>query len=266
MKNRLILGITILFASIVGFAQGGVEIEYLANEGVVINSTQGKVIIDGIHTYYKDDYAYLSEGQVAEVLDPSGRFASTKIVLVSHVHGDHFTAPLVADFMKVHRGATLVSSMQVIDSLNLYGDADLRQRLNVVDHKRGKRDRRFIGRIYLETIGLKHSEKDLKWTQNLGHIVTIDGVKILHVGDAALSFSNYEKLDLEKENFDIAIVPYWYAYQPEVLKEYINAGSYILAHISPGDTSIREEFATQTGGEDASNYIIFDEVGQKVTY
>lgn len=254
----------ILFTTEV-FSQGGVEIEYLANEGIVITSKQGKVIIDGIHTYYADEYLPLSQDQLSEMMEPNGRYASTKLVLVSHVHGDHFTAKAVSEFLDVHRGVALISSMQVVDSINLYANADLRSRLSVVDHRKRKRDQRFVGRMHLETIGLQHSNRKFKWVQNLGHIVTIDGVKLLHVGDAALSFSNFDKIDLELENIDIAVIPYWYAYEPELLKEYINAGTYILAHISPGDTSVREEFR-ELMEDPFGNYIIFDQAGQKFSY
>ena len=74
--------------------------------------------------------------------------------------------------------------------------------------------------------------------QNLGHILEIGGKKILHVGDAEFTTSEFRKVALADEEIDIAILPYWYLIGENVkekLTELINPKHIIASHVPPAE-------------------------------
>ncbi len=44
-------------------AAASLEVRYIANEGVLISSRDKRVLIDGLHRKYKDDYAFLPDAE-----------------------------------------------------------------------------------------------------------------------------------------------------------------------------------------------------------
>ena len=87
--------------------------------------------------------------------------------------------------------------------------------------------------INLAVFELSHGIKNM---QNLGHVLEINGKKILHVGDAEFSKSEFSKVKITRENIDIAILPYWYLIGKNVkekLTKWINPKHIIASHVPP---------------------------------
>ena len=82
-------------------------------------------------------------------------------------------------------------------------------------------------------MGIRHSGNDHKWVQNLGYLVTINGIKVLHVGDAELSERALGKFRFAEENIDVAILPYWFINNYDQVEKLINPDQIILTHVSP---------------------------------
>ena len=218
-------------------------------------------MIDAIHKFYGDDYLYPSDSELEAMIKGTEPFSSVDLLLVSHVHGDHFDAASVSRFLEEHPETLLISSAQTIDSLNLYAAANVRSRLSIADHRQDRRTEFDDAGVALTVLGIKHGSKRFNWVQNLGHIVTINGVKLLHVGDASLDLRRFEGLDLVEENIDIAIIPYWYIYEREKMDNMIGAESYILTHISP-----REDYTSRSWEKEHPDVRMFIEKGEVYTY
>ena len=54
----------------------------------------------------------------------------------------------------------------------------------------------------------------LRTTENLGYLLTVNGKKLLHVGDADMSAENFEPYKLNNESIDVAFLPFWYLTDP----------------------------------------------------
>src|SRR5215216_4933342 len=68
----------------------GLEITYIANEGVLISSGDKQVLIDGLHREYQRDYAFLPAAQREKIENAKAPFDKIDLILVSHTHLDHF--------------------------------------------------------------------------------------------------------------------------------------------------------------------------------
>ena len=77
-------------------------VEYLANEGVLISSGSSSVLIDGLFGDGLPGYATVPPAVRDSLERALGRFGDIDLVLVTHVHRDHFSAPAVAVALMVY--------------------------------------------------------------------------------------------------------------------------------------------------------------------
>ena len=72
--------------------------------------------------------------------------------------------------------------------------------------------------------------------QNYGHLVTIGGVRVLHVGDVEVSRKAFAPYDLADKEIDVAFVPYWFFGSDEgvaIIRDLVNPARVIACHIPP---------------------------------
>src|SRR5687768_13022928 len=98
-------------------AAASLEVQYIANEGLLISSRDKRVLIDGLHRLYKPDYAYLPDVEREKIEAAQAPFDKIDLVLVSHLHGDHFHPESVGLYLKHNTKAVFASSQQVVDEV-----------------------------------------------------------------------------------------------------------------------------------------------------
>ena len=99
-----------------------VEVTYLANEGFLIQSGNKKILIDALFRGELAPYAGIP-GEWREKLETAkAPFDAVDLVLVSHVHSDHFDAASVARHLAHNPHAILVSSPQVVEKVRAMCD------------------------------------------------------------------------------------------------------------------------------------------------
>ena len=224
-----------------------VELRYVANEGVLIKSADATILIDGIHRHYRDAYAYLPDDLHGDLVAGNDPFGKIDIALVSHVHGDHFSAEAAAAFLEANDQARMYSSPQVIDSLQVrdvepdsyvevtYDDA------SVVDFPDLDASISFFP--------VPHSSQRNAWVQNLGHLISVGGVNILHVGDADINEGNFEPYGLSSKDIDVALLPHWYLSDDggkRLVERHLRGKHIVAVHISPNAVpAIRKAVTSQ---------------------
>jgi L-ascorbate metabolism protein UlaG (beta-lactamase superfamily) len=218
---------------------GSLEITYIANEGVLISSGDKQVLIDGLHREYKPDYAFLPAAEREKIETSKAPFDKIDLILVSHLHLDHFHPESVGLHLKHNPNATLISSQQVVDEVKKeFKDYQaIRARVMGATPLVRERVAMKVSGIDFEVLGLPHVNRQFQWIQNLGHIVNLGGKKLLHIGDADAAVENFEKFNLDEEGIDIAFVPLWFLLGDgqRVLREHIKPKRIIAVHISPDD-------------------------------
>lgn len=241
MKIAAKLFTTILFLSVFAYGQGTagkLKLTYVGNEGVLISDGTKAVLIDGLHREYDAAYLFPPPDVLSAMETAKAPFDQIRIVLVSHVHGDHFSAESVGLHLKNNPKAMLVSDAQKMsDIARLYGDhAAIRNQTFEATPEWKERMVYEKDGIKLTLLGMKHGSDRFWWIKNLGHIIEIGGKKLFHFGDADTAAENFASFDLPKEKIDIAFIPYWFLLSEngrKIVRENIAAKTNIAVHISP---------------------------------
>lgn len=216
----------------------GLIIKYTGNEGVLITSGKKKVLIDALHREYKPDYLFPPPELLKSMETALSPYDQINLLLVSHMHLDHFHPESVALALKNNPHGVLVSSEQVVSQINenLNDDEKIKSRIIEITPEWKQKSELNIEGIQLTVLGLRHVNRQHIGIQNLGYLIEIGGRKILHTGDADMTAENFTGFNLDKQGIDVAIIPYWYLLSEngrELVKKHLNPNHIIAVHISP---------------------------------
>lgn len=187
-----------------------VTITFVANEGVLLSSRSGKVLIDALFRTYKD-FVYPADAVREQMEAGRAPFDSVNLALATHWHGDHFEPRPVNAFLRANPRASFLASQQVLDSLARYEPArslPLRQ-LIPSTMEPGTRRRLTLNGITLDVLGISHGTGRHRSVQHLGYLVELDGVRILHLGDSWVEDDTFKPFRLDTMRVDVALVPSW---------------------------------------------------------
>ena len=218
--------------------QTGIEITYIANEGVLLVSGDKQVLIDGLHRNERtfSHYAFLPTVEREKIETAKAPFDKIDLLLFSHRHYDHFHAEAAGLHLQHNPNTMLVSSQQVVSDIEqqFKNFAAVKSRvLSATPPLKERRPMKVAG-IEVELLGVGHGSGSFREIQNLGHIIKLGGKKLLHVGDAELETEIFAKLNLDEEGIDIAILPFWLLTGkdgPALVREHIKPKHIIAVHV-----------------------------------
>ncbi|MFN0109867.1 MAG: MBL fold metallo-hydrolase [Blastocatellia bacterium] len=218
--------------------QTGVEITYIANEGVLLAAGDKQVLIDGLHRNDRtfSHYAFLPTAEREKIETAKTPFDKIDLLLFSHRHYDHFHAEAAGLHLQHNPKTQLVSSQQVVSDIEqqFKNYAVIKSRVLSTTPRLKERMPMKVGGIEFELLGVGHGSGSFREIQNLGHIIKLGGKKLLHVGDAELEPEIFAKLNLDEEGIDIAILPFWLLIGkdgPALVREHIKPKHLIAVHV-----------------------------------
>ena len=215
-----------------------VEITFLVNAGFLLRSGDKAVLIDAFVEHSNTAYGALPDDIREAMVTGRPPFESIRLALVSHYHRDHFQPGTAHAFLKNHTETLLVSSPEVLKAIRNDDAAyeEIEPRLREAWPAEGAVLSLELRGIPVEFVQLSHEGSDFYPAQCLGHIIHLDGKKILHVGDAELRAERFGPLALGSRDIDIALIPYWLLKlesTPAFLREHIAAKTLVATHIPP---------------------------------
>lgn len=228
-------------------SQADVIVQQLANEGFILGDGQAtRVMIDGMVVEPYSVYGGLPADYVADFNGANGPFARINLVLVSHQHHDHNQPEHACKFIQNSIGV-LATSQQVIDLMR----ERCRQfilsspRVQVVDPQYGQPINMQVGDASVTIFLLSHGAGKYASLDNYGHLVELGGLRILHIGDAAMEAADFNTAGVADMEVDIALIPFWY-FQPgpggAMVRKFLTARHMIATHIPPGEMEEVKEF------------------------
>lgn len=219
-------------------------ITFLANEGVMLSSGGKKVLIDALFLKYQTGYAVPADSTQAALAAARAPFDATDLVLVTHRHGDHFHPEPVAAHLRANPRAVIITSQQVIDSLQRNHSASALRTSQIVSRTTapGTRRREIVNGVTVELLGLPHTGTRHRGVEHLGYIVELGGRRVLHVGDTDGLESSYATFRLDTARIDVALLPAWMVTSEEgrrVIDRWIRPRHVVAIHLPDGDAADR---------------------------
>lgn len=250
------LALMILIVGCCPALQAQVTLTFLANEGVVIEGSEHKVMIDGFVQEPFALFGAIPEGYARQQDTATGVFEDIDLALASHQHFEHFQPDPACRFFQSSPATRMATVPQVLVVFRERCKTvpGLRQRLDSVVLDAGEARVIPLGSNgdQVTLVALSHGTRKYARLEHLAHLVELDGIRILHLGDAALIAENFAALGMENWNLDVALVPYMYFQRKrgrEILRRHVHARQLIAVHIPPREA---EQFVfelTQTHPE-----------------
>ena len=185
------------------------SVRYLANEGVLLFLPQGTGLIDGLFRDGLPEYPTVEKGTRDSLERGLGVFGAIDLVLVTHVHRDHFHAAAVERHLIENQRAHLVAPRQVADSLRALGSgyASIAPRVHPVDATPGRIEEIEVAGVPIRALGIAHPPSRNQPVDHLAYIVGGEPT-VAHLGDLGLASPGIETLATER-GVAMALVPYW---------------------------------------------------------
>jgi len=210
--------------------QKTLEVTYIANEGFLLTSGKDKVLIDGIFNNAYGKYHVPSTSVLTQERGALSPFDSLTVLLISHKHADHVNVDYVAEQMVKDLRSRLICPLQVSDMMKPLGNhASIKDRIIARTPAFSARFDTTIRNVGIQVMSFHHPNDPKMEIQDVGFLVTINGFKILHTGDALNdSLDFYKNLNLAKDSIDIAFISRWY-----FDTEYGDEGTEIMRYLHP---------------------------------
>ena len=230
------------------------RVTYLANQGVLIEQAQTKVLFDPLFDNAYGQYELVPDGMASDLLQGNPPFDDVDAVFVSHAHGDHFTAELVLDYLRAHEDVRLYAPVQAVSLLHEQAGTDASPLTRVVGIalERGDEPVRFeMAGLDIRAVRIPHSGWPTRMTdiENLVFHVRLNGEKtVMHFGDSdavPAHFAPYQSLWNDRGT-QLALPPYWFFLSDrgrQVLNAQIQPELAIGTHVPtemPDDPALRD--------------------------
>jgi L-ascorbate metabolism protein UlaG (beta-lactamase superfamily) len=214
MKNLLWLAVLISVS-----AGAEINVQYIANAGVLVTDGESKVLFDPL---FDTDYGqyYLPPAEIRKaILDGVAPFDNVDAVFISHVHADHFVSGDVLTLLRQQQGIKLYGSPQVVKALRDAANGSYTEvfdRVIEIQADAGdapasrEQDSLSIAAVRIPHSGWPDSRQDI---QNIAFLVSFaGGGSVLHMGDADVRdehFAAYSE-HWDNQQTTLALPPYWY--------------------------------------------------------
>jgi len=211
------------------------EIQYLANEGILIKSEGYKILIDAIFTKEFDYLDVLSDSELEKFKSVKPPYLGINLILATHVHGDHFKAQYIGQHMLKNKKALFLGPQEVITNFeeNFSDYEKISNRIKSETPEFFKSTTIKFKGITIDVLRVEHfGNKPWNEAENVAYLVHINNKKILHLGDGKIDVKNLVQFNLE--NIDVAILPYWQLgslEQRSIIEKHIKPKQILVAHI-----------------------------------
>ena len=242
MMTNTVLILTAFLASLnsAAFAQSSSQaiVTYLGNEGLLFSDGEHKVLFDPFFHNVYGQYQAVPQSIQDAITSNSSPYDNIDVIVVSHSHGDHFSAESVATYLSNNEDVTLVApsqaTIEVIENTPSLEDQIVSLELEFGDTAVTTE----LGNIRIESVRIPHAGwPERQEIANLVHRVSLaDQHTIIHMGDADPNDEHFAPFAGHwlAQDSELAFPPYWFFISPQgpmILQDRINAKEAVGVHV-----------------------------------
>ena len=218
----------------------GAQATYLANEGVMVQSAEYKILFD---PFFHNDFGYyqlVPESIRQAIFAGTAPYDNIDAVFISHAHEDHFSATDMHKFLQTHKKVHLYAPKQAVTQMTKMTIADeVMKRVTAIDIEYGAKPWvKTLGQLSIEAVRIPHAGGQARrYVQNMVFRVSLaDDLSVMHMGDADANdkfFAFYDSFWQQKTTA-LSFPPYWFfesAEGKQILNSRINAKHHIGVHV-----------------------------------
>lgn len=225
------------------------QVTYLANEGIWIRGDQFQVIIDGFVKGNPYGYDGLPATTLSTLEQASDPFNGPTLILVTHLHSDHFTAASIARHLQNNPAAVVVASNEVIRQI-VDSDASVRrsQLIGRTPTWSESQTVTFNG-LTITCMRMRHSWYKNYNLEHLGFVVDFGDIQIAHLGDIETNDEDFKPFLKELQTVDYAFIPFWLMMNDAgstIVKSYFDNAVKIGIHMPGNKASERTQVIRKT--------------------
>lgn len=259
MKKFNKLYVFILVVALSGFAipkKEELKITYLANCGFLYETNNSKVLIDPFGTEYGSFFYLPSDETKEKIIDGKIPFNNIDLLLITHIHGDHFNAKLTEGFLLNNKKAKVICPSQVYrqmkDSCKSFAQIKsqiISPALSINESKKMKIKGILVTAIRMQhganrsLEGLSYSDyTDYEKTEDFGYIIHFNKKTVFHQGDGCLKLNEKALKNIDC-SIDIAHLSFfdWDSTSLDILKKDIKAEKVIFMHATKPAKELESE-------------------------
>lgn len=235
MRGTILGSLLVLCALATSLEAQELTLTYLGNMGVLLESGDRRIVIDGFQRGGLPAYAAVPPELLAPLERAQPPFELLTAALTTHRHLDHFDRASVRARLETDTLVVYGAAAEVMDSLRVDGAVPRPARLRTV--RVGDKGLTEIA-PGITALDLPHNRTPTRAAENVGYLVEIAGLTVLHVGDADPTPENFAPYQLPARRIDIAIVPYWYLTSDDgMVRRAIGARRWVASHVQLGDSA-----------------------------
>ena len=219
------------------------SVTYVANEAVLITNGDKKVLFDPFFHKALGIYQLVPQETQQAIFNATPPFDNLTAIIISHAHGDHFSAKDVLKYLQKHPNTQLIAPEQAIIELSaLSGFDQIMPQVTSVKLAFNQAPKTFeVAGLVIDAVRIPHAG----WpgraeVENLVFRVTLQSlstsVTVMHMGDADPNDDHYlaYKDHWQKRISDTALPPYWFYFSAEgrdILTDILNVKKSIGIHV-----------------------------------
>lgn len=196
-------------AEIILMGSGGnpmVKVTYIANDGVMIEFEDQKVIIDGMNRA-SNLSGWISPSNVAYQAVENGDppFDDIDVIMITHNHGDHYSVSAVTNYLTNHPNTKLIVPASIEPNFAAFSsqipnfNVNKFERINLIENE-----------VSIDVLHVEHFDQfgnDFSMVESFAYIVTMNGKKFLHTGDIDYVDSQLNLFNLLVDDITVAFIP-----------------------------------------------------------
>ena len=183
-----------------------VKVTYIANDGIMIEFEDKKVVIDGIiNSTFLGGWVAPSDAALADVINGVPPFDDIDVIMITHNHGDHYSTSAVQTYLSNHLNTKLIVPDTMEPIFNAYAD---RMPDFVLD--KFERVSLTVNGISIDVLEIEHFDQfgnDFHDDESYAYLITMNGKKFLHAGDIDYIDSQLDVFNLLADNVDVVFIP-----------------------------------------------------------